>query len=161
VIYHPANNGSLWVNHDALPGGVVPAGRVGDVMRQAMTILEAITADGRPVVTGFLDEHGRRLTPGAAGALAYVVLSDDYQPTAAADRGAVVRPMIKTAAHVVNTGSDRLHATFAAIGPGIPAGVDLGVLDNTLGAGLVLHELGDGDLPAALRRVISKVSAKR
>jgi hypothetical protein len=157
VIYHPANNGSLWVNHDALPGGVVPADRVGDVMRQAMTTLEAITADGRSVVTGFLDEHGRRLTPDAAGALAYIVLSDDYQPTATVDRDAVVRPMTKTAAHVVNTGSARLHATFAAIGPGIPAGIDLGVVDNTLGAGLVLHELGDGDPPAALRRAISEV----
>lgn len=154
VIYHPANNGVLRVNHDGLPGGVVPRARAGEALRAAMAALAAIApappaGPARPApsgpVTGFLDAAGRELPPSsvrAADDVAYVVLHDDYQPTAAVDGAPVVRPMRKSASHVVNTGTDRLHATFAAAGPGVPAGTDLGVVDNTFGAGLVSRQLG-------------------
>jgi hypothetical protein len=158
VIYHPANNGALRVNHDGLPGGLVPRARAGETLRAAMAALLTIAPPtatgsahtagappGRPVVTGFMDAAGRQLPPSRVGAtddVAYVVLHDDYQPTAEVDGGPAVRPMAKSAAHVVNTGTDRLHATFAAVGPGLPAGVDLGVVDNTFGAGLVSRLLG-------------------
>ncbi|MFI5779561.1 alkaline phosphatase family protein [Nocardia sp. NPDC051570] len=148
VVYHPANNGSLRVNHELLPGGVVPAERVGDTMRDAMAALREITApEGTRVVTGFLDAHAQPVTEQNAGALTYVVLADNYQPSADCDGGAVVRPLAKSGAHVVNTGDPRLHAAFAAAGPGIPADLDLGVVENTLGAQLVLHQLGAGERP--------------
>lgn len=161
VVYHPANNGALRVNHDQRPGGLVPRRRAGAALRAAMAALAAIAPfagsapftsppatsppAGRPVITGFLDERGHPLTPASVGDrddVAYVVLHDDYQPTAAVDGGAVVRAMAKSAAHVVNTGASRLHATFAAAGPGISPGADLGVVDNTVSAQLVLRQLG-------------------
>ncbi|MEU5693409.1 alkaline phosphatase family protein [Actinosynnema sp. NPDC020468] len=140
VVYHPANNGSLRVNP-----GVVPAWRRADTMRRAMTALLDL---GPAVVTGFLGEDARPTTEPAD--VVYLVLGDDYQPSAARDGGPAVRPMVKTGSHVVNTGSDRLHATFAAAGPGIPSGVDLGVVDNTLAARLARCQLGRGDVPAVL-----------
>lgn len=163
VIYHPANNGSLRVNHDGLPGGRVPRASAGRALRAAMAALATIAPPavagaghtagvlpGGPVVSGFLDADGRDLPPSRVGDtddVAYVVPHDDYQPTAAVDGGPVVRPMAKSAAHVVNTGSDRLHAIFAASGPGLRAGTDLGVVDNTFGADLVAHALGlDGPI---------------
>lgn len=158
VVYHPANNGTLRVNHDQLPGGVVPRDRAGAALRAAMAALTALTpaaaaADPR-VVTGFLDQWGAPLRPDSVGGrddTAYVVLHDDYQPSAAVDGGAVIRAMPKSAAHVVNTGTSRLHATFAAAGPGIEPGTDLGVVDNTVGARLVLRRLGiDPPGPAPL-----------
>jgi len=139
VVYHPANNGALRVNHTGLPGGSVPRERSGALLRQAMAVLAEI-----PAVTGFLDGRGRPLTVSDVGErdeVAYVVLHDDYQPTAVLDGGPVVRPMVKSAGHVVNTGTDRLYATFAAAGPGITAGADLGTVDNTFAAGLVLRQL--------------------
>ena len=147
VIYHPANNGALRVNHDGLPGGIVPRTRAGEMLRAAMAALAAIAppSTGDPPVTGFLDAAGQELPPSRVRAgddVAYVVLHDDFQPTAEVDSAPAVRPMIQSAAHVVNTGSDRLHATFAAAGPGIPAGIDLGVIDNTFGAGLVARQFG-------------------
>jgi hypothetical protein len=154
VLYHPANNGALRVNHDELPGGLVPREQSGAVLRKAMGALTAIAAPdilalaGQQVVAGFLDEHGRPLPPDSVrerADTAYVLLHDDYQPSAAVDGGPVVRPMRKSAAHVVNTGASRLHATFAVAGPGIGAGVDLGVVDNTLAAELVLRLLGRPD----------------
>ncbi|MFD8498262.1 alkaline phosphatase family protein [Amycolatopsis sp. NPDC059657] len=140
VIYHPAGNGSLVVNDDARPGGVVPADHAARTLRQAMASLSGLAG-----VRGFVDEHGGPTRP--EDTVAFLVLDDDYQPSAAVDGGAVVRPMGKTGAHVVNTGTDRLHAVFAAAGPGLSAGLDLGVVDNTLPAALVAHQLGFGAPP--------------
>jgi hypothetical protein len=147
VIYHPANNGALRVNHDGLPGGVLPRARAGETLRAAMAALAAIAPPGTgdPPVAGYLDVAGQGLAPSRVRAgddVAYVVLHDDFQPTAEVDGGPAVRRMTKSAAHVVNTGTDRLHATFAAAGPGMPAGINLGVVDNTFSAGLVARQLG-------------------
>lgn len=146
VVYHPANNGLLVVNHDGLAGGIVPTGQVGQTMRRAMA---ALVRHG-PYVTGFLDGHARPVGWHDAGSTAYLVLANDCQPSAAVDGGAVLRSMPKSGAHVINTGDGRLHATFAAMGPGVPAGADLGVVPNTLGARLVLHHLGAGPKPDVL-----------
>lgn len=145
VVYHPANNGSLWVNPRGRPSGVVPASETASAMRSAMAALRTITdpETGRPVVAGFVDENGEPLPPEAGPTVAYVVLADDYQPSAVLNGdGPVVRPTAKSGAHVVNTGSSRLHATFAAAGPGIPEATHLGVVDNTLPAALVLQRFG-------------------
>lgn len=154
VIYHPANNGSLRVNHDELPGGTVPRAGSGAALCSAMAVLAGLPGVARlsgvagpGVVSGFLDAAGEALRPDQVGAgddIAYVVLHDDFQPTASVDGGPVVRPMTKSAAHVVNTGSTRLQATVAARGPGLLAGSQLGVVDNTFGAALVLRQLGIG-----------------
>ncbi|HEV2377838.1 MAG TPA: alkaline phosphatase family protein [Streptosporangiaceae bacterium] len=152
VVYHPANNGSLWVNRKERPLGVVPPEQVGETMERAMAALRAITdpASGRPVVTGFTDPAGGPLLPGRDHAVAFVELAADYQPSADPPKaGPVVQPATKTGTHVTNNGSDRLHAVFAAAGPGIPAGIDLGVLDNTVPAALALRRFGLGDGEAA------------
>ncbi|WP_328915059.1 MULTISPECIES: alkaline phosphatase family protein [unclassified Streptomyces] len=149
VVYHPANNGSLRVNHEGLAHGRVPARLTGVTMRRALAALRELRGPhgALPVVRGFLDERGRPLDEAEPGPLAFVVLADDYQPSSAVDGGPVLRPMPKSAAHVVNTGDDRLHATFAAAGPGLPAGADLGEVDNSLAARLVLHRFGAGPEP--------------
>src|SRR5207302_3090362 len=110
VLYHPANNGSLHVNRDLLAAGAGSRSQGGLLLREAMAALSAIRPpdpSAPPVVAGFLDQQGRRLTPAKVGErddLAYVALSDGYQPSAVADGGAVVRAMAKSAAHVINTG---------------------------------------------------------
>lgn len=152
VLYHPANNGSLWVNEAGRPGGRVPAERVAATLRRAVDAVRTIVdpADGARVVTGFLDPAGRPLPDDPAGPSAYLVFAGDYQPSAAVDGGPVIRDTRKSGSHVVNSGDDRLHATVAAAGPGIPAGRALGVVDNTLGARLARHALGAGGRPEEL-----------
>ncbi|MEU0603843.1 alkaline phosphatase family protein [Streptomyces sp. NPDC006393] len=134
VFYHPANNGLLCTGPQGSP----------TALARAMTLLGGLTdpATGRRVVTAFLDDDGRPTTaPDATGAV-YVALADDYQPSAQPPGdGPPVTPARKPAAHVVNTGSDRLHAVFAATGPGIGPGTRLGTVDNTLPARLVLGRL--------------------
>jgi hypothetical protein len=137
VFYHPADNGLLMVNHE-----LVEPDRVAPAMGKAMDVLRAHG------VRDFLDENARPIT--APAARAYVVLKEDWQPSATVDSGSILRPTAKSGGHVVNTGDSRLHATFAARGPGIPAGVDLGVVDNTIGALMTAESMRDdilGGLP--------------
>lgn len=152
VFYHAANNGSLWLNL-----ANVPAARAADVMREALDLLRRVRdpATGRTVVRGFTDETGAPLredpdepVPGTA----FILLHDDYQPTEelSAD-GTCIRPLGKSAAHIVYTGDERLHAVLAAAGPGIPALTGLGTVENTLPAALVLSQLG---LPEASRHAL-------
>jgi hypothetical protein len=122
VVYHPANNGQLVVNSDLVAPGLTES-----VLAKAKDAL-------RDYVTGFLDG-------------CYLVLRDDWQPSDVVDGGKVLRPLVKSGSHVVNTGDGRLHATFAVKGPGIPPGVDLGVVDNSLGARVASHQLGVGERP--------------
>ncbi|MGW4894279.1 alkaline phosphatase family protein [Kitasatospora sp. NPDC004240] len=146
VIYHPANNGSLWATEQDDPV------RAGAAMARALAALRTLTdpADGRPVVRGFLDADGCPLADeDAPPPVAFLVLDDDYQPSSLlTGDGGVVRPCAKSGAHVVYTGDPRLHAIHAATGPGIPAGTDLDTVDNTLPARLVLRQLGVGTAPA-------------
>ncbi|TQK51143.1 type I phosphodiesterase/nucleotide pyrophosphatase [Streptomyces sp. SLBN-118] len=143
VFYHPANNGSLWTTDLA-----ADPGRAHDAMERAQKALRAITdpETGHPVVAGFIDADGAPLPAGGGDpTVAYVVLADDYQPAAGVlgpDEGPVTRRVLKTGAHVVSTGDARLHAIHLAVGPGIAAGGDRGVVDNTLPARLVLRQLG-------------------
>ncbi|WP_435192290.1 alkaline phosphatase family protein [Streptomyces sp. bgisy126] len=142
VFYHPANNGSLWAG----PSLAGDPERARDAMERACTALSSLTDPdtGRPVVAGFLHRDGDRPADLAADpAVVYVVLADDYQPTAQLlGGGAVVRRAPKTGAHVVYTGDSRLHAVHAAVGPGIGADGEAGVIDNTRSAALVLAQLG-------------------
>lgn len=139
VYYHPANNGSLWAG----PASTAPGADLG----RAMRVLAQLTDpdSGAPVVSGFLDGDGVPLLDGSAegSGPVYVALADDYQPTAAAGAdGPVVRRTPKSGAHVVNTGSSRLHAVFAALGPGIAPACGPPVVDNTRPARLVAGQLG-------------------
>src|SRR3984957_2978717 len=138
VMYHPANNGAVTVNHTGRPGGWVPPERISEVMRQAEEALRAIVepGTGRPAVVDFRRED-------AAAGLATVVFAADFQPSAAfpAD-GRAVSPARRTGVHVSNTGDPRLHAVLVAAGPGLEPCVDVGTVDNTLPARLVLRQLG-------------------
>jgi hypothetical protein len=131
VVYHPANNGLLMVNADVVSGkDVTPS------MGAAMAAL--LSRHG--AVAGFTDPRGEpTMTPQER---MYLLPADDWQPSAAVDGGGEVRPMVKSASHVVNSGDSRLLATFAAMGPGLPAGADLGIVDNTLGALLTCRQFG-------------------
>ncbi|WP_433532915.1 DUF6001 family protein [Micromonospora sp. CA-263727] len=126
AFYHPANNGALYVTED----GLMPHAKA--ALRQLPVPMRFLEPDGRPLRG---DETGDPR-------VAFVALHDDYQPTAAlAGAPPYVRPLRKVGAHVVWTGSDRLHAVHAAVGPGIAAGSAPGVIDNTAPARLVCRQV--------------------
>ncbi|MEU6357421.1 alkaline phosphatase family protein [Streptomyces sp. NPDC047072] len=150
VIYHPADNGSLWVNHQDLPGGSEPRTAAPDLLDRAEAALRALTAPtGSPLVTGCARSPGTD-----PDLVRHVLFEPDCLPTAALrpDRAAVV-PAHKPGAHITNNGDPRLHAVFAARGPGLPPGTDLGVVDNTLPAQIALRQLGRTRPDSLARRV--------
>jgi hypothetical protein len=135
VIYHPANNGSVWVH----PRHHVP----GRFLARAMTVLAGLTGpSGAPIVHGWVDANGRPVRAGDSTAMAYLILRDDYQPMSIVDGDGAVRPATKSGFHTMNTATARLHATFAAAGPDLPAGQNLGLVDNTFPADLAARHLG-------------------
>jgi Type I phosphodiesterase / nucleotide pyrophosphatase len=136
VVYHPVNNGSLWVNDDYREGGWVPRHAAAGLLRKAAAALRRTgTPTGhRTLVTS--------LVPAPEGGSAHLLLDPDCLPSAELrPDGRAVVPARKPGAHVTNGGDERLHAVFAAAGPGLPRGQDLGVLDNTRAAALVLDQL--------------------
>lgn len=139
VIYHPANNGSLWATGTDGPDDRRAA------MRDALASLRTLTdpASGRQIVSAFLDSEGTPLTDESdPPPVTFLALANDYQPTAQFLRtGGPVSRTPKTGAHVVYTGDPRLHAVHAAVGPGIPR-TEGGVIGNTEPARLVLRQLG-------------------
>lgn len=140
AFYHPANNGALYVTKD----GLMPRAKA--ALRELPVPMRFLEPDGRPAADDATDDS--RVT--------FVALHDDYQPTAAmAGAPPYVRPLRKVGAHVVWTGSDRLHAIHAAVGPGIVAGSTPGVIDNTAPAGLVRRQVTAP--PVAHRRRFSSM----
>ncbi|WP_019058513.1 alkaline phosphatase family protein [Streptomyces prunicolor] len=158
VLYHPADNGSLWVNHQGLPGGRVPRSNAGALLDRAESALRAVTepGGGRPVTAGFAPSPG-----GDPAVVRHVLFDPDFLPTAKLRPDhAVVAPSLKPGAHITNNGDPRLHAVFAARGPGLPPGVDLGTVDNTVPAQVALHQLGLGPSDRA-RPLLPDTPARR
>ncbi len=125
AFYHPANNGALY----AAESGVLP--RAKDALRELPVPMRFLEPDGQPQADGSGDRQ-----------VAFVALHDDYQPTAdLVGAPPFIRPSRKVGAHLVWTGSDRLHAVHAAVGPGIAAGSAPAVIDNTEPARLVHRQV--------------------
>jgi hypothetical protein len=132
VLYHTANNGSLWVNDEARSGGWVPAAECQEFLARADAVIRA-EAQGLLLPGMILADDGRS---------AQLLFDPDCQPSAdlPAD-GRAVAAAVKTGSHVTNQGDDRLLAVLAAAGPGLPAGRDLGMLDNAWPPELVLDHV--------------------
>ncbi|WP_405884022.1 alkaline phosphatase family protein [Streptomyces sp. NBC_01136] len=139
VVYHPANNGSLWVNHQDLPGGYVHRAAAAALLDKAEAALRTLTDPrrGRPVTAGF------RTSPGAdPETVRHILFDPDCLPAATLrPDGRALAPSPKPGGHVTNSGDPRLHAVFAAAGPGLEPGTELGTVDNTEPARIALHQL--------------------
>ncbi|WP_055480127.1 alkaline phosphatase family protein [Sphaerimonospora mesophila] len=134
--YHPVNNGSLWINGSAGRRGPPSREETDAIAATVRGLLTAVCTPGtdRPLV--------QRLLPSPDGRRMDLLFDADCLPSADLSGGASpVHGAAKPGAHVTNGGDDRLHALFAAAGPGLPGGSDLGVIDNTWPAELVLQQL--------------------
>jgi hypothetical protein len=142
VLYHPANNGSLWVNDASRPGGIVTAGARPGVLHRAIVLLEGLAGVVRNIYAGSeppVGSSGRSL-----GDL-FLLATDGYNLRAdPGPDGAVLAPAHKAAAHLTSSDHPSLHGIFYAKGDEIPRGRDLGIIDNRDVVTLVRHRLGIG-----------------
>jgi predicted AlkP superfamily phosphohydrolase/phosphomutase len=133
--YFAGNTGHVRVNRAALPGGIVAPADEAAVRAEVKAALSAVTdpQTGRPLGVRVFDLHDPR--PGespsrgavAAGDL-FIELAAPAMAISASTSGAVLGPMDPEGAHYQDPESPRLLGALAFAGPGIPAGVDLGVV---------------------------------
>ncbi len=146
ILFHPANNGSLWVNRLGRPGGWVPPERAPEVVQRAAQVLRALydPTSGAALIAAIYPLDGTSAV-GWDTLLGDLFLSaaDGYELSAAASSdGAVLLPTRKSASHVTNPDRPALQGIFAARGPHIRAGIDLGLIDNRDLVPLICHQLG-------------------
>ncbi|MFF0659407.1 alkaline phosphatase family protein [Micromonospora tulbaghiae] len=127
VVFHPAGDGSLWVNpqaraqHPARPW-----------LRHAVEVLAAAPGPGgQPLLLGLADGRGEPVFDLAGRDHVYCrfaagLLAQPGMP----GNGVVYAPTRKSGGHLAGDGDPRLDAVYAAMGPGLPSGADLGRIDN-------------------------------
>jgi Type I phosphodiesterase / nucleotide pyrophosphatase len=143
VLFHLAGNGLLMANGADMAGGRVALADVPALMRHAADLLASVVdpVTGRYVVKAIVDVTGAPVDPGRETAV-YLLIDSEYLPSPdIPEDGSVLGPPLRNAAHTINDGNPRLFATFAATGPGLGRGADLGVIENAQVSDLVMAQL--------------------
>lgn len=140
IVFHPANNGSLWLNPDIRDSEKRQQvlERTTELLRQAADtaiegkLFEAIyPLEGIP--SGYSPQMGELFVAAADGLELSAGRSED---------GRILVPASKTASHATNPRRPSLRGIFYAEGTGIPTGTSLGAVDNRSVFPLVCRQLG-------------------
>jgi hypothetical protein len=151
ILYHPANNGSLWINTARRPGGIVSNDDEPTVVMQAVATLRSLTdpATGAPVIHAVYPEDGGEQSGwGPSLGDLFLAAADGYELSAApSPTGRVITPTPKSASHATYPDRAALRGIFYSCGPGLRAGLDLGEIDNREVFPLVCRQLGISAAP--------------
>jgi len=144
AMYFSGNSGYVLINRKGRPGGIVAPEEEADVQRRVIAALKAATdpGTGRPLGVIVTDAAVPRGGPGVppppagprlggphAGDL-FVELTAPGVAISARLTGDVLEPRSPEGTHFQNPTERRLHASLLISGPGIPAGTDLGVIQQ-------------------------------
>lgn len=161
VLYHPANNGSLWLNSTRRAGGIVPPEHQKDVLNATIHTLREMrdSETNQPVIQDiYSPQDGAKAGWNPTMSDLFVSAADGYQLNAdPSPNGQIVVPTPKSASHATNPDRPSLRGIFYARGPGIPRDSDLGEIDNRDLFPIVCHQLEiepatgiEGQIPAGL-----------
>ncbi|MBW4082406.1 alkaline phosphatase family protein [Paenibacillus sp. S150] len=142
IVYHQANNGSLWLNPEI--------GFKAERDKILEKAVDALKLARHPSVQGPLFEsvHPADSFQGDSGFTPdmgdlFVAAADGLELSAARSAGAqILVPTLKSASHATNPHRPSLNGIFYAKGPGIPAGIKLGDVDNRSVFPLICRQLG-------------------
>jgi len=134
IIYHPANNGSLWVNDEQRPGGIVPHTKKSEIVQEAVQLLRQLRhpETNELVIHAIYPDDGEHEVGWAPqlGDL-FLAAEDGYELSAyPSSTGESIVPTRKSASHATYPVRASLQGIFLAMGPGIPSGVNLAHFDN-------------------------------
>jgi predicted AlkP superfamily phosphohydrolase/phosphomutase len=132
AVYFPGNSGYFLVNRISRAQGIVRPDEEADVIRRIKVALREIRdpETGASLVTQVLDPRDEPPNSGTNGPLGgdlYFNLAPGYYPSAAI-RGDVVTRRPPRGEHLLDPQRREMHAAFALSGPGVAAGVDLGLI---------------------------------
>lgn len=142
LFYHPANNGSLWINPS-----ITDFKTRQDILSKGIAALRCIThpEDGTPAfhaiypIDDEFEETGYVPTMGDL----FVAANDGFELSAEqSPDGQVIVPTLKSASHATNPNRPSLRGIFYARGEHIAYGRDLKVVDNRSVFPLICHQLG-------------------
>lgn len=135
AIYFPGNSGYVLINRQGRPGGIVPSAEEDDVRRRVVAALTAVVdpATGRPLGVTVTDARvppaGLRIGGPHAGDL-FVEVEAPGVAISARATGDVLEARPPEGTHFQKPAERRMHGSFVIAGPGVPAGADLGVVEQ-------------------------------
>ncbi len=132
AVYFPGNSGYFLLNRVARREGVVTPAQEAAVLDRLKAALLGIRdpETNRPVVTAILDPRDKGHEPGIGGLIGgdlYVDVAPGYYSSASL-RGDTIRARRPSGEHLYSPQRPEVHASFAVAGPGVAAGVDLGLI---------------------------------
>jgi predicted AlkP superfamily phosphohydrolase/phosphomutase len=115
ALYHPANNGSIWINEAGRLYGKVDESDYNAVLQRAKIILSELTnpESGEKVIADIYETE-RRLGIGCL----FLGAEDGYEFNAGRSAsGSIIEKTVKSANHATNPSRESLRGIFAAKGP--------------------------------------------
>ena len=145
ILYHPANNGSLWVNDAEKRGGIVSRTAKDKLLEQARVTLAEIRdqINHSQVFKAIypIDDAYHGPWDSALGDL-FVIPEDGYNLRS--DRNSqkcVIAKSHKSGSHITYSESPSIQGIFYACGDGLPAGKDLEIIDNRQLVSLICRQM--------------------
>jgi arylsulfatase A-like enzyme len=130
AVYFSGNSAFVLINRASRPGGIVRPEEEEAVARAARAALRGLRdpAGGAPILDAFGPRFGDHPAfGGPTGGDLYLSLAPGYR-LSAATVGDAVGPTARDGDHITNPERPAMWASFAVAGPGVAAGVDLGVV---------------------------------
>jgi hypothetical protein len=127
--YYLEPGGYFLFNRTGRPSGLVPDGETGALRARIEAMLRGLRdpRSGRRLVEDVFLPGAREGTGGTHGGDVYLRLVPHALPTGEAT-GDVVYDGAPRGEHILAPDRDDMHASFTVAGPGVPAGVDLGIV---------------------------------
>jgi predicted AlkP superfamily phosphohydrolase/phosphomutase len=128
AVYFRGNSGEVLVNRAGLPGGIVTPEQEPDVRRRVVAALEAVRdpQTGRAVIVDVMEPGAMQDPPLPPGAL-HLSVAPGYDLSASTN-GEAVGPIDPSGQHRVDSRRPYMLGAFTIAGPGVAAGVDLGLI---------------------------------
>lgn len=142
IYYHPANNGSMWINHALVQDAEAPV-----VIEQAIKVIRSIcyTPSGEHVIEAIYPTDTKVDFSGVVPAMGQLFLAaaDGFELSDKPGKGgAVVLPASKSASHATNPNRSSLQGIFYSCGDRITNVKDIGVVDNRHLFSFICAQLG-------------------
>lgn len=146
ILYHLANNGSLWVNDISRPNGIVTEDYRKTVLNEAVKVLRDLKnpVNGENVIESIYPEDAS-VSVGWNPHIGDLFLSaaDGYQLSAEVEKeGQIIVPSSKNGNHATNPKRPSMQGIFFCSGYGVTHNEDIGTADNRDVFPLVCQRLG-------------------
>jgi predicted AlkP superfamily phosphohydrolase/phosphomutase len=140
ALYHPANNGSVWISGGCMAGKGVTAGEYKNICKKVGGSLKEIRNAG----TGeYVIKNVFTFDSNSGMGDMFLVMEDGYElKSDISQTGELIVRSAKSGNHLTNNGCESLKGIFCAKGPGIESNKNMTAIDNSDVAAVDCKQLG-------------------